>query len=217
MDVLVPGMHAMGISVGLCSYRWPSYQPNFPWTEFLVGVDFHCPQVYWVGAHNPRYQLQKSIAELKARKNIPVIPAGAAYSERTFVAQPSETAEFLDAAVEFGCSAAILWYADEMFSEKWWEFKGSTLALRQAWCQVVKAHIWEGIPIPPPEPPPVGALYPATCVVGAANVRSGPGTTYSVVGALKQYDKVWVFQESPGWLRIGDNKWVSSTLLRKVV
>jgi len=227
-NVLVPGLHSIGVPIGLCSYRFPSVQPNFAWGPFLAAADFHAPQVYWVGAHNPAYQLKKSIAELKARKNIPVIPAGAAYSEKVsiggittvFRAAPAEVAEFLDAAVETGCKAVMLWYADEMFSEKWWEFKGSTVALRKLWCNEAKLHVWEGTPVPPPEPPPTGALYQVVCTAIAVNVRSGPGVTSSVIGSILKDEKAWVFGETPGWYRISNEvplKWVSTSFFRKVV
>ena len=39
--------------IGLSSYRWPTYHPEFPWKEFLEKCDVNMPQVYWVKAHNP--------------------------------------------------------------------------------------------------------------------------------------------------------------------
>lgn len=69
------------VGLGLCSYRYPSLHRELPWAEFLAGCDFHAPQVYWIGAlsdTSPGSQLARSVAELKALKNIPVVPVGVA-------------------------------------------------------------------------------------------------------------------------------------------
>jgi len=55
------------IPVYLNSYRYPKYFLQFPWFKFykherLTGV---MPQVYWEFAHNPAYQLQRSLEEYR--------------------------------------------------------------------------------------------------------------------------------------------------------
>lgn len=45
------------------------------------------------------------------------------------------------------------------------------------------------------------------------NVRSGPGTSYNVVGRKYNGDKVTVCKESSNWSNIGTNEWVSSDYL----
>lgn len=45
------------------------------------------------------------------------------------------------------------------------------------------------------------------------NVRSGPGTSYNVVGRKYNGDKVTVYKESSNWSNIGINEWVSSDYL----
>ena len=45
------------------------------------------------------------------------------------------------------------------------------------------------------------------------NVRSGPGTGYSIVGKRYNGDKVTVYKESSNWSNIGTNEWVSSDYL----
>jgi hypothetical protein len=148
MTTLREGLGA--VPIGLCSYRYPSYQTNFPWMAFLARSDFHSPQVYWVQAHNPAYQLRKSIAELQAIKRLPMIPVGAAYSEHGWKAAASEVEEFLDAALDAACPAVALWYGDEMFDTTSFHFRGSTVADRKAWCAAFRAAWPE---TPPPEPP----------------------------------------------------------------
>ncbi len=45
------------------------------------------------------------------------------------------------------------------------------------------------------------------------NVRSGPGTSYNVVGRKYNGDKVTVYKENSNWSNIGINEWVSSDYL----
>ena len=47
----------------------------------------------------------------------------------------------------------------------------------------------------------------------ALNVRKGAGTNYSVVTCLTKGAQVTVYEESNGWGRIGDGKWVSMSYL----
>lgn len=139
------------LPLGLCSYRYPSVQPNFAWQTFLEFSDFHSPQVYWVGSHNSGFQLRKSIAELTALKKMPVIPVGAAYSEHGWKSAAPEIEEFMDTA-EGLTDTVALWYADEMFSRTAFQFKGSTYADRDAWLATFAAA-WGGVQTPPVEPP----------------------------------------------------------------
>lgn len=49
------------------------------------------------------------------------------------------------------------------------------------------------------------------------NVRSGPGTSFSVVGAYQRGEEVFTFEEEGSWVRIGlDERWVSKRFLRGV-
>lgn len=50
-------------------------------------------------------------------------------------------------------------------------------------------------------------------VNSSLNVRSGPGTGYSIVGRKYNGDKVTVYKESSNWSNIGTNEWVSSDYL----
>lgn len=50
----------------------------------------------------------------------------------------------------------------------------------------------------------------------ALNVRSGPGTYYSIVGTLYQGQYVTVLIESNGWGYMGDNRWSSMSYMRKL-
>lgn len=46
------------------------------------------------------------------------------------------------------------------------------------------------------------------------NVRSGPGTKYSIIVKLPKGAAIQAFEEKNGWYRIGDGRWVIKTLIK---
>lgn len=46
------------------------------------------------------------------------------------------------------------------------------------------------------------------------NVRSGPGTKYSIVSKLSKGDAITAYGELSGWYRIGDGRWVIKTMVK---
>ena len=50
-------------------------------------------------------------------------------------------------------------------------------------------------------------------VNSSLNVRSGPSTNNRIVGSLLNGTQVTVYEETSGWARIGDSKWVSAQYL----
>lgn len=131
------------IPIGLCSYRFPTLHPELPWHNFLRRCQFHAPQVYWIQAHNPGDQLAKSVRELKALADLPVVPVGAAYYEPGYKWKPTiaELNEFDRVA-----------HALQLPGETWWEWgengRGAEY-LPDLW-DAIKAHNW-GSPIIPPQ------------------------------------------------------------------
>ena len=129
------------VPIGLCSYRFPTLHPELPWHNFLRRCQFHAPQVYWVGAHNSGDQLGRSVRELKALADLPVVPVGAAYSEGGWTPTVAELNEFDRVA-----------HALQMPGETWWEWgengRGAEY-LPDLW-DAIKAHNW-GAPIIPPQ------------------------------------------------------------------
>lgn len=99
------------VPIGLSSYRYPSYHPELPWNEFLSICDFHAPQVYWVGSHNPADQLIRSISELTEIKDLPVIPAGCAYNDEHSDWSPTDqdVLEFYQKAKELELPGIFYW------------------------------------------------------------------------------------------------------------
>jgi len=131
------------LSIGLCSYRFPSVHPEFPWRPFLggtTGCDFHMPQVYWAEAHNPAAQLVRSCGELKALKDIPIVPVGAAYTEGGWEPTVPEMDAFHAQVLKLGLPA-----------ESWWEWYFATVRRPQFWA-TIKSHPWPTVspPLPPP-------------------------------------------------------------------
>jgi SnoaL-like domain len=99
--------------VGLSSYRWPTYHPQFPWKEFLEKCDVNMPQVYWVKAHNPADQLARSLREFQALTPYrPLIPTGPMYIYGSWEPTAQEIVEFLDKTRALNLEAAnfFAWY-----------------------------------------------------------------------------------------------------------
>lgn len=132
---------APGASLGLCSYRYPSYHPELPWADFLRRCDFHAPQVYWIGAHNPGYQLKKSVTELLALKQLPVVPVGSAYTEPDYNWEPT-----VADLHEFNRTAKEL----ELSGVSWWEWgeNGHGLEYHPGWWAAVASHDWDQVAPP---------------------------------------------------------------------
>jgi len=89
--------------IALSTYRWPSYHKTFPYVAFLEKCDYNMPQVYWMQAHNPAYDLTKSYNEFKAiSPTRPMIPTGAAFSESGWTPTPDDLRVFSDTAKSLG-------------------------------------------------------------------------------------------------------------------
>lgn len=131
------------LSVGLCTYRYPSLHPEFPWRAWLgsqTGCDFHMPQVYWQQSHNPAQQLLRSVNELRALRDLPVVPVGAAYTEHGWEPSVAELDAFHDQVSRLGLPG-----------ECWWEWYFATVRRPQFW-QAIAQHAWPVSPETPPAP-----------------------------------------------------------------
>jgi hypothetical protein len=124
------------VGFGLCSYRFPSLHASVPWAAFLKHMDFHAPQVYWVGSHNPAVQLQRSIKELQAIKKLPFVPVGSAYAEGKWAPTVEDINAFYGEVIASSCPA---W--------SWWEWK---LAYeRPEWWDAISAQASPDVEEPP--------------------------------------------------------------------
>ena len=100
------------IPLALSSYRFPSMHPEIPWNQFLTECDINMPQVYWIRAHNPGEQLNKTKQEFaspKFKAHPPIIPTGAAFTEHGWTVTASEVQEFLAATRTLNLEAANFW------------------------------------------------------------------------------------------------------------
>lgn len=97
------------IPIALSSYRYPTLHP-IPWSAFLEKCDYTMPQVYWMEAHNPGAQLERTVREYENLEyHPPMIPVGAAFTEWGWAPTSSEILEFLDTARALNLSAANFW------------------------------------------------------------------------------------------------------------
>ncbi len=128
-----------GVLIGLSSFRYPSYHPGFPWDEFLSKCDFNMPQVYWVTAHNPGAQLQRSVREFRAMyPNMPMLAVGSAYRYGTWEPTVHDMNEFMQTAMNLGVLAVNFWE---------WHWTRDTLP-PQIW-QAIANFQWNVSPPPP--------------------------------------------------------------------
>ena len=127
-----------------CGKGEPTYHREFSWESFLTRCDFHAPQVYWEGAHNPAYQLDRSIQELAARRALPVIPIGSRYSAGSW----SPTVEDMD---QFNTREQSL----SLPTIAWWSWQHAEEVPK--WWEAISVHAWTspnvGVGSPKPNQP----------------------------------------------------------------
>jgi hypothetical protein len=121
--------------VALCSYRFPSYHPQLPWREFLEKCDLNMPQVYWMQAHNPGEQLNRSVGEFQALVPFrPLHPVGAAFQQSGWQSTSNEVRDFLDTAKGLNLS-----------SSSFYSWDSSRASLPEVW-ETIAGYDWEGGP-----------------------------------------------------------------------
>jgi len=125
------------LPLGLCSYRWPSYHPEFPWANFLRRVDFHAPQVYWMQAQNSGEQLRRSIKELTALKALPIVPVGSAFFEHGWQPTVASINEFDQVAHEL-----------KLTGVSWWCWDDRGIETHPEYYAAIAAHDWGDQPLP---------------------------------------------------------------------
>lgn len=163
--------------VALCSYRFPSYHPEFPWREFLDKCDFNMPQVYWQSAHNAGEQLVNCIHQFQAMTPYrPIFPTGAAYREAGWQPAVSEVQDFMDTAKRLNLSGFNIW-----------EWSDARSGIMPGVWEAIRDFNWSGAPAPKDicekyiaalnthDPQQVISLYTATAVHITSN-RTIQGT-----------------------------------------
>ncbi len=108
MDQIRPGL--ANTPIALSSYRYPTFHPKIPWQIFLEKCDINMPQFYWVGAHNPREQLARCMAEFQALEPYrPIIPTGAAFVEHGWEPYVEDIIEVFTAVKDTDLGAINFW------------------------------------------------------------------------------------------------------------
>ncbi len=126
--------------IALSSYRFPSLHP-IPWSAFLEKCDYTMPQVYWMEAHNPGAQLERTYREYESLDyHPPMIPVGAAFTEYGWTPTTNEILEFLDTARALNLTAANFW--------EWYNCREVLTPAHEIW-NLIASYDWGSGPIPP--------------------------------------------------------------------
>jgi hypothetical protein len=205
-----------GFPVGLCSYRYPEVHREFPFQAFLdhPKMTMINPQVYWQYAHNPGYQVGKSLQQYRRLSQLPFNPIGASYEEHGWAPTAKDIAEFTEICQD---------YFDAYGFYRWGHAKK-----RKDWLAAMKVEVASdpsngGGGVEPP--PPHECVIPSGKLVSTINalrIRSGPGLGYAVVGYVTQKKpKVEILaRRSPNpdieWWRIGYKQWSAAKYGGKV-
>jgi hypothetical protein len=197
----------VGKPVALCSYRFPSLHPEFPWEAFLTGCDVHMPQVYWQPPNygqGPVIELDRSISELKGKRMLPVVPLGRAYiGDGHPDPKPGEISAFADRARQRDCPGISFWALDFLYLHKGGKERGAAIA-----------EAWGGAAPPAPEPEPVqpgpAAIGKVIVTGNTVNLRAGAGVSFKDVGDVTKHVMLYVFEEAGPWVRVGVNVWMKT-------
>jgi hypothetical protein len=112
-----------GFPVALCSYRYPSYHSQFPFSAFVNhSANTHiAAQVYWMFANNPGFQLKKMVNEYNTIRKLPHVPIGASFAEHGWTVTADQIKEFVTVARdELKLPAWGFWDLDEAIKRPDW-------------------------------------------------------------------------------------------------
>lgn len=190
--------------VGLSTYRWPSYHPEFPYEAFMDYCDFTMPQVYHMQAHNPAAQLRRSLQEWKARfPDKPFFPTLAAFHEHGWQPTVGEITEAMQEVAALGLSGC-----------NFWEWGNCKKYLPDGW-EVIRSTAWAdtpGQPDPPVTPEqPSRPVLQMRALVDGQRIRRAPTLSAEIVGytSAGQVYQVSEVAGADAWGRIGPNEWAA--------
>jgi len=203
--------------MGLSSFRYPTYHPEFPFNTFLKYVDVNMPQVYWEDSDGTAgKQLQRSVNEFSDGHFIqrPILPTGAAYTNgKGWVAKAADVKAFIEAAEAMDLEAISFWewyYPRERFPELW------DAIVETPFAGVVVPDPIEPEPEPEPEP---GTFWAICTAANALKVRSEPiyyEDDRNVVGYLVHDERRLVTAVQGIWWQVGPGEWVSSNFMARI-
>jgi hypothetical protein len=150
------------LPIALASWKQPTLHGGFPWAQFRAKIDLDLPQVYWIQAHNPVAQVNRSFQEFSAMQPpLPYVAAGPTFFEHNWRPTPQELTDFLTKCVALGLPAANFWAWDHLGLRGGESYNPAHLNFTAEW-EAVANFNWPGslpAPAPAPQPlPPAGSL-----------------------------------------------------------
>ncbi len=198
--------------IGLSSFRFPAYHPEFPWQEFLSQVDLNLPQVYWILSHNPAAQMVRCYEEFKQSRfpQVPIFPTGAAFSEQGWRASADEVTAFMAQVKALGLAGCNFWrYGDAI--ERYPDLR--TAITNFEW---ESGAVVEPDPIEEPVELPEDVIFYAKCIAYVkARIRVSPDGESTIVGYLDRGLVEPVYGVIGRYYKIGGG-YVSETLMEKI-
>ena len=202
------------LPIGLSSFRFPSFHPEFPFDAFLEYCDFNAPQVYWMMANNAGDQLRRCLNEFRTIVKVqrPVFPTGAAYHERGWQSTSEQVQDFMETAVELG-----------LCGFNFWEMANCLTYMPDVWEVIKQFKVESGQSTGGNDGGPGtgdGQGHPRAKVVSQmVNIRTGPGTQFADVGDYYGGVEVDVLdiQGTDAWIKIQENpeRWIAAYHLNK--
>jgi len=163
------------VPLALASWKYPAVHGGFAWAPFRARIDLDLPQVYWIGAHNPAAQLEKSVQQFSAKPPpLPYVAAGSAFFEHNWRPTPQDITDFLAKCVALGLPAANLWTWDHLGLRGGEPYCPKHLTFT-AECDSASSFNWPAAPQPQPVPQPPAEIL--TQYFAALNTRNPDAVT----------------------------------------
>jgi hypothetical protein len=169
------------LPIALASWKQPTLHGGFPWAQFRAKIDLDLPQVYWIQAHNPVAQVNRSFQEFSAMQPpLPYVAAGPTFFEHNWRPTPQELTDFLTKCVALGLPAANFWAWDHLGLRGGEPYNPAHLNFTAEWDAVANFN-WPGSQPAPAPQPPADTLRVAQ-YFAALNTRN-PDTTAALYNA----------------------------------
>jgi len=167
------------LPIALASWKQPTLHGGFPWAQFRARIDLDLPQVYWIQAHNPVAQVNRSFQEFSAMQPpLPYVAAGPTFFEHNWRPTPQELTDFLTKCAALGLPAANFWAWDHLGLRGGEPYNPAHLNFTAEWDAVANFNWLGSQPAPAPQPP----ADILTQYFAALNTRN-PDTTAALYNA----------------------------------
>jgi hypothetical protein len=179
----------LDIPVGFSSYRYPSYHREIAYEPYLDVCSYISPQVYWIQAHDPVAQLERTIKEYAKLEygHMPLVPTGAAFTEYGWKPTKQEMIDFNEAVIEL-----------KLPGLSWWRF-GHAMTLGYYKVIADMPANYGGLPAPDPPPPVENTFFKTKAPL---NIRVEASVQSKDVGTLQKGSEVTIIERSGKWGKI---------------